>query len=135
MSLDGKTVFPPAKLLEQAKTISLPSRDPNRQIPCRLVYPASERGATGVMMHVHGGGWVLMSHLSSDVLLQEYANASDCAVISVGYRLAPEHPFPAAPEDCIDCAEFLIEHAVQEYGGPMKFIGGEVGAYDHSSMH
>ncbi|KAF7553872.1 hypothetical protein G7046_g6972 [Stylonectria norvegica] len=60
-----------------------------------------------------------------DSLLEGYAEASGCAVISVGYRLAPEHPFPAGPQDCFDVAEYLVKYGEQEYGGPLRFIGGE----------
>jgi acetyl esterase/lipase len=77
-------------------------------------------------MHIHGGGWVLMSEKTTDPLLDFYADTSDCTVISVGYRLAPEYPFPAGPDDCFDVAEYLIKNAEKEYGGPLKFIGGEV---------
>ncbi len=67
-----------------------------------------------------------MSHKTSDALLKFYADVSGCAVISAGYRLAPEYPFPAGPEDCFDVAEYLVKNAEKEYGGPVKFMGGEV---------
>lgn len=51
------------------------------------------------------------SALRSDTLLQLYANAKSYAVISVGYRLAPEHPFPAGPQDCYDVGEYLVRKA------------------------
>lgn len=117
--------MPRDTLLEPAKTISLPSRQSDRQIPCRIIYPTSG-SPSGVMLHMHGGGWVLMTHTSSDPLIQRYADASNSVVVSVGYRLAPEYSFPAGPEDCIDCAEYLMENAPQEYGGALRFIGGEV---------
>lgn len=53
--------------------------------------------------------------------------AHDCRLtaISVGYRLAPEHPYPAAPHDCFDAAEYLVDHAEELYGAPLRFLGGE----------
>jgi acetyl esterase/lipase len=99
-------------------------------MPARLFYPSSATGdkpkTKGVVLHIHGGGWVLMSHLTADPLLQAYADNSNCAVVSLGYRLAPEDPFPAGPEDCYEAAGYLADHAEEEYGGPLMFIGGEV---------
>lgn len=130
MSLEGKTNFPPPKVLEHGKNITIPSREPGRPIPCRIMYPSSTTAilpkVKGTIMHIHGGGWVLMSHMTSDLLLQAYADASTCAVLSVGYRLAPEHPYPAGPEDCFDVANYLADKGEKEYGGPLMFIGGEV---------
>jgi acetyl esterase/lipase len=54
------------------------------------------------------------------------ANTADAAVVSIGYRLAPEDPFPRGPEDCYDAADYLVKNAEEEYGGPVKFLGGEV---------
>lgn len=63
---------------------------------------------------------------SQDFLLEAIANAAKVAVISVGYRLAPEHPFPQGPEDCFDAAEWLIEHSESKFGATFQFLGGEV---------
>ena len=63
---------------------------------------------------------------STDSLLQSYADAGDLAVVSVGYRHAPEDPFPKGPQDCIDGAEYLIKNSEAQYGCPVRFIGGEV---------
>lgn len=49
----------------------------------------------------------------------------DFTVISVGYRLAPEHPYPAPNEDCFDVAEYLINHGEHHFGAPLLFAGGE----------
>jgi acetyl esterase/lipase len=58
-------------------------------------------------------------------MLQHYADHSSLNVISVGYRLAPEHPYPAGNEDCVDIAEHLIAHGMEEFGGPLLFMGGD----------
>lgn len=60
-----------------------------------------------------------------DPLLDSIANATQLSVISVEYRLAPEHPFPAGPDDCYDVAEYLVDQSPSTYGGTLKFIGGE----------
>jgi acetyl esterase/lipase len=65
---------------------------------------------------MHGGGWVLGDETSSDLYLQKLAESCGLLCVSVGYRLAPEEPFPAAPNDCYDVAEWLIDNARMEYG-------------------
>lgn len=62
---------------------------------------------------------------SSDSTLREYANKCQLTAISVGYRLAPEHTYPAALQDAIDAAEYMVDHAMEVYGSPLRFIGGE----------
>ncbi|KAF4636663.1 hypothetical protein G7Y89_g1430 [Cudoniella acicularis] len=131
MRWDGKTAFPAPTVLPDGLGIKIPSREPGRDIPCRLVYPktrstAEERkGCKGVVMHIHGGGWTLGNEKSQDTLLQYYADSGDLAVVSLGYQLAPENPFPKGPEDCMDAGEYLVKNSENEYGGPLKFIGGE----------
>lgn len=69
---------------------------------------------------------VLTYCASQDYLLKAIANVADVTVISIGYRLAPEHPFPEGPEDCFDVAEWLIEHSPSKFGATFQFLGGEV---------
>lgn len=135
MRLRGETALAGPVLLDSATDIEVPSRDAGRSIPCRLMYPSArktseERAACkGTVLHIHGGGWVLGDEKSADLLMLHYADAGDLAVLSVGYRLAPENPFPKGPEDCVDVAGYLVENSQQQYGGPLRFIGGEVRCY------
>jgi acetyl esterase len=78
-----------------------------------------------VYLHIHGGGFVLGGADQQDVLLRTIATHTNCAVVSVEYRLAPEHPFPAGPDDCEAVAVWLIEHAAGEFGSDRLVIGGE----------
>lgn len=78
-----------------------------------------------VYLHLHGGGWVLGGCDQQDVLLQRLADEAHVAVASVEYRLAPEHPFPAAPDDCVAAALWVLEHAADEWGTDRVVIGGE----------
>ena len=71
---------------------------PGGGIPVRIYMP-SGTSPLPVLMYFHGGGWVIGDIESSDGLCRSLANAAGCIVISVDYRLAPEHPFPAAAED------------------------------------
>ncbi|KAI1319384.1 acetyl esterase [Xylariaceae sp. FL0255] len=116
--------FPAPVLLPGAVDAALPSRDAGRDIPIR-VYKPDHGESKGVVLHIHGGGWTLFSHRDFDGTLQFYANNHHVTTISVGYRLAPEHPAPAAIQDCIDAAEYLVDHATDEYGGELSFIVGE----------
>ncbi|PVH72282.1 alpha/beta-hydrolase [Cadophora sp. DSE1049] len=127
----GESALPPPVVLPQALDITIPSRGKGREIPCRLVYPQARKtdeerkGVKGVVLHIHGGGWVLGDEKSYDTLLQFYADVGDLVAVSVGYRLAPEDPFPKGPEDCIDAGEYLVKNAESMYGAPLMFIGGE----------
>lgn len=100
MRAAGETPLPKATLLESAISYSIPSRDSGRKIPCRILKPQNGKPVTSVFMHIHGGGWVLQDEKSQDPILQGIADATGLLCISVGYRLAPESPFPAGPDDC-----------------------------------
>lgn len=76
-------------------------------------------------MHVHGGGWVLQDEATQDPVLQHLADATGVLCISIGYRLAPENPFPAGPEECYDAAEWLVDNAGKQFAAPLSFLGGE----------
>lgn len=129
----GETPLPGPRYLETAEDFEIPSRDSGRAIPCRVLRPQGGKTAKGVFLHIHGGGWVLQDHKSQDPMLQSLADETDTLVLSVGYRLAPEDPFPAGPEDCYDAAEWLVDHADATFHAPLAFIGGE-SAGGHLSM-
>ncbi|MCJ1392509.1 hypothetical protein MMC18_005377 [Xylographa bjoerkii] len=122
---EGKTPLPKPTILDSGKSFSIPSREKGREIPCRIMMPEGEKDVTAVYMHIHGGGWVLQSEVDQDPLLKAVADGANVAVVSVGYRLAPEHSFPKGPEDCFDAAEWLVDHGKAHFGVPLKFMGGE----------
>ncbi len=64
----------------------------------------------GLAIFLHGGGWCVGDVDGYDVVCRQLANASGCAVLSVDYRLAPEHPFPAAPEDARLAYDWAVRH-------------------------
>ncbi|MFF9287326.1 alpha/beta hydrolase [Streptomyces griseosporeus] len=79
----------------------------------------------GVYLHLHGGGWVFGSADGQDEKLWRLAVEARLAVVSVDYRLAPEHPFPAGPDDCAAAARWLVDHVEAEFGTGRLLIGGE----------
>jgi acetyl esterase len=95
---------------------------PAGALPLRIIATPQARG---VLLHMHSGGWSLGAHDQQDLLLESIALATKLAIISVGYRLAPEHPYPAAPDDCERAALWLIGHARSEFGSDRLYIGGE----------
>ncbi|RUL83106.1 alpha/beta hydrolase [Tautonia sociabilis] len=80
-------------------------------VPLRLYWPATDGNARPALLFAHGGGWVLGNLDTVDGSCRTLANASGCVVASVDYRLAPEHPFPAAIDDTLDAFRFLLAEA------------------------
>lgn len=79
----------------------------------------------GVLLHIHGGAWMAGSPEMMDQLHAILVDTCNVAVVSVDYRLAPEHPYPAAPDDCEAAACWLIDHAAEEFGSDRLLIAGE----------
>ncbi|KAF2452298.1 alpha/beta hydrolase fold-domain-containing protein [Lineolata rhizophorae] len=106
---EGGTAFPKPVVLDTAKTLQLPSRDAGRTIPLRVVRPKDGSAIKGVYAHIHGGGFVLGDEEAQDVPLQWMADATSLTVVSIGYRLAPENPYPAGPEGLLRCGRLSSE--------------------------
>jgi acetyl esterase/lipase len=92
--------------------------------PIRLRTIVPDR-VDGVLLHIHGGGFMAGSPELTDLLHEIIADSVHVAVVSVDYRLAPEHPYPGAPDDCEAAAVWLVEHARAEFGSDRLLIGGE----------
>ena len=95
------------------------------EIPVR-VYRPSLATDLPVLMFFHGGGFVICNLDTHDRTCRSLANASGCVVVSVDYRLAPEHKFPAAAEDAYSATRYVAEHA-SEFGiDPRRVaVGGD----------
>ncbi|MEV6773424.1 alpha/beta hydrolase [Nocardia sp. NPDC051030] len=78
----------------------------------------------GVFLEIHGGGFYMGSAAAGDVRNRRLADTLGIAVVSVDYRLAPEHPWPAAPDDCETAALWLVEHAQERFGTTKLAVGG-----------
>jgi len=88
------------------------------------VFPP-EGAATGLFLHIHGGGWILGGPKMGDLQNEMLALKHGLAVVSVDYRLAPENPYPAAADDCEAAAVWLLSEGAKEFGAERMFIGGE----------
>ena len=84
-------------------------------VPVRIYRPAGD-GPFPVAMMFHGGGWVIGDLTTADCQSREICRGADVLVVSVDYRLAPEHRFPAAADDCYAATVWAAQHAA-EYGG------------------
>jgi acetyl esterase len=114
---DGRGIFPAPTYVDEARWLDADG------VRVRLISVGEPRG---VYLHLHGGGWTLGAADLQDVALRQLARDTGLAVASVEYRLAPENPFPAGRDDCIQAARWLAERGADEIGTPSSFaIGGE----------
>lgn len=94
-------------------------------VPLRVYRPDGGAGKP-VILYFHGGGFIMHNIASHDSLCRFIAKAADAAVVSVGYRLAPEHPYPAALEDGLAALSWTAENAESFGGDPgMIVLGGD----------
>lgn len=117
---EGIPGVPPPPVLDNAVTRHITG--PRGDIELRMFIPETPRG---VYLHIHGGGWVIGSASMADTRLDALATAADAAVVSVEYRLAPEDPYPAGPDDCEAVAAWVLENSEAEWGVRDIVIGGE----------
>jgi acetyl esterase len=123
--LSGDDVIPfeeltPGQAREQSNARRVPSPEPifateaidAGGVPARLYRPNAHRGLP-LLVYLHGGGWVIGDLESHDDLCRRLANLVGCLVLSINYRLAPEHPFPAPLEDAIVATRWAIGHAAE----------------------
>jgi acetyl esterase len=94
-----------------------------RQVPVRVTLPRHGE-PRGVYIEIHGGGFYMSWAARSDYRNRSTADAAQVAVVSVDYRLAPEHPWPAAPDDCETAALWVLEQAEERFGTSRLSIGG-----------
>jgi acetyl esterase len=104
---------------------------PAGKIPVRLYVPfpkteAPSQESAPVLIYYHGGGFVAGDLDSHDTLLRAVANRADCLVLSVGYRLAPENPYPAANDDALAALNWVAQHASDIGATPTRLaVGGD----------
>ena len=113
--LKGRVVSnPEPPELASIEPLTIPS--PAGSIPARIYTPTRLRKANGLapgLVFFHGGGWVIGDLDSHDVVCRKLADEGELMVVSVDYRLAPEHKFPAAVDDAIASTKWIAENAKQ----------------------
>ncbi|HEX4443731.1 MAG TPA: alpha/beta hydrolase [Galbitalea sp.] len=118
-----RPVAPPDPRIETIDR-TIPGPD-GGELPIRIHRPAGVDADTGIAIWFHGGGWALGDIDSSDHDCRRLANEQGLTVLSVGYRLAPEHPFPAGFNDCYQVVRWVIENASALRIDPSRIaIGG-----------
>jgi len=120
---EGRGVFPAPVYVPEAREVEI--EGPAGPISLRVIAP--EQASAGTFLHLHGGGWTLGESDGQDVRLQRLARDTGLTVVSVNYRLAPEDPYPAGPDDCETAALWLLGAEGQaELGAPgPRAIGGD----------
>lgn len=121
-----KATMAPPQEVAAVEELAAPRPD-GSALPIRLYRPlGASGGPLPLLVYFHGGGWVLGGLQSHDGLCRRLANAAGCAVASVDYRLAPEHPFPAPLEDAELATAWLAERAPALGLDPQRLaVGGD----------
>ncbi len=125
---EGRGIFPAPVFLPEARTLQIDG--PGGPLSLRVI--AADAEPAGAFLHIHGGGWTLGEHDMQDPRLMRLARETGLAVVSVGYRLAPEHAYPAAPDDCEAAALWLLGDAGRAAvgaAGPLAIGGDSAGAH------
>jgi len=116
-----------ARARRAMETVYYPSDDAVAReiagVPCRVFTTASP--ATAIYLHFHGGGMMIGAPEMSDFTSVDLRDRFGMAVVSVDYRLAPEHPHPAGPDDGAAVAEWLLANGEREFGSGRLILGGE----------
>lgn len=121
--LAAPTLNGPPEPVRKVEDRNIPG--PGGTLPLRIYTPQGD-GPFPILVYFHGGGWVLSNLETHDMLCRKLTNRAHCIVISVDYRLAPEHKFPAAVEDSYAATNWAAEHAHELNGDPTRLaVGGD----------
>ncbi len=118
-----RTAIPPTTEIFEWFDVQAPTRDGSAAV---RVYRPGEATDLPVLMYLHGSGFAIGDLDMHDEYLRNLANAADVVIVSVDYRLAPEHPFPAGLDDCVDVWNWLLTGPEQVPGDVSRLaVGGD----------
>ena len=111
------------EIVANIENLTIPG--PGGQIPVRIYTPQGN-GPFPILVFFHGGGWVICDLDTHDSLCRSLTNRACCVAVSVDYRLAPEHKFPAAVEDAYAATQWVAHNAHRINGDPARIaVGGD----------
>ena len=114
----------PKAALARVDDLHIPARD-GHALPARLYAPRTDVGLP-VLMYLHGGGFTIGNLATHDILCRELARLAGCMVVSLDYRLAPEHRFPTAHNDAWDALQWLARQRQTLGADPERLaVGGD----------
>jgi acetyl esterase len=125
---EGRGIFPPPVYVPEARIVEIDG--PAGPIALRIIAP--QHAAAGTFLHLHGGGWTLGESDAQDLRLQRLARETGLTAVSVNYRLAPENPYPAGPDDCEAAALWLLGEEAEATigaGAPLAIGGDSAGGH------
>lgn len=122
---DGRRVLAPDPMpIAEARDLTAPG--PHGPVPLRLYRPEAAARPLPALVYFHGGGWVIGDIETHDGVCRHLANAARCAVLSVDYRLGPEHRFPAAVDDAFAATRWVAGQAEALGLDPRRLaVGGD----------
>jgi acetyl esterase len=116
----GIGAFPAAPKSPRAEAITVAG--PSGPMEFRIIAAKNPRG---LYFHIHGGGWSIGAPDQNDPLLERIADVAGLTCVSVKYRLGPEDPYPAGPDDCEAAALWMVREGTKRFGLTKVAIGGE----------
>jgi acetyl esterase len=118
-----KALSPDPMPIAETRDVAIPGS--GGPIPARL-YRSAKNGTLPVLVFLHGGGWVVGNIDSHEAMCRHLANRAECAVLSVDYRMGPEHKFPAAVEDCFAATAWAADNGASLDVDPGRLaVGGD----------
>jgi acetyl esterase/lipase len=118
--IKGIGAFPAAAKSPRAETMTIAG--PSGPMELRILAAKHPRG---LYFHIHGGGWSIGAPDQNDPLLERIADVAGLTCVSVKYRLGPENPYPAGPDDCEAAALWIAREGRERFGLTKLAIGGE----------